>query len=122
MLSAPRRLLTFVIVFAGILSNTASEVGYVLLVPLGAMIFLAKSVMGRFRSATKLSLTMSMIRRAGRSWLSADGSDGNGIPHRKKEERRTSGVQLRASNQTPSIVGLYSSLDVQRSTPDVRFF
>jgi len=40
-LSAPRRLLTFVIVFAGILSNTASEVGYVLLVPLGALIFKA---------------------------------------------------------------------------------
>ncbi len=40
-LSAPRQLLTFVIVLAGILSNTASEVGYVLLVPLGAMIFLA---------------------------------------------------------------------------------
>jgi aminobenzoyl-glutamate transport protein len=40
-LSAPRSLLTFVIVFAGILSNTASEVGYVLLVPLGALIFLA---------------------------------------------------------------------------------
>ncbi len=40
-LSAPRKLLTFVIVFAGILSNTASEVGYVLLVPLSAIIFLA---------------------------------------------------------------------------------
>lgn len=40
-ISAPRRLLTFVIVFAGIMSNTASEVGYVLLVPLGAMIFQA---------------------------------------------------------------------------------
>jgi aminobenzoyl-glutamate transport protein len=40
-LSAPRKLLTFVIVMAGILSNTASEVGYVLLVPLGALIFLA---------------------------------------------------------------------------------
>ncbi len=40
-LSAPRQLLTFAIVFAGILSNTASEVGYVVLVPLGAMIFLA---------------------------------------------------------------------------------
>ena len=40
-LSAPKRLLTFVIVFSGVLSNTASEVGYVLLVPLGAMIFLA---------------------------------------------------------------------------------
>jgi aminobenzoyl-glutamate transport protein len=38
---SPRRLLTFVIVFAGVLSNTASEVGYVLLVPLGAVIFLA---------------------------------------------------------------------------------
>jgi aminobenzoyl-glutamate transport protein len=34
-------MLTFVIVFAGILSNTASEVGYVLLVPLGGMVFLA---------------------------------------------------------------------------------
>lgn len=40
-LSAPKKLLTFAIVFAGILSNTASEVGYVVLVPLGAMIFLA---------------------------------------------------------------------------------
>ena len=38
---APRRLLTFIIVFAGILSNTASEVGYVLLVPVSASIFLA---------------------------------------------------------------------------------
>ena len=40
-LSAPRHLLTFVIIMAGVLSNTASEVGYVLLVPLSAMIFLA---------------------------------------------------------------------------------
>lgn len=38
-LSAPRSLLTFLIVLSGILSNTASEVGYVLLVPLGAIIF-----------------------------------------------------------------------------------
>jgi len=36
-----KRLLTFAIVFAGILSNTASEVGYVVLVPLGGIIFLA---------------------------------------------------------------------------------
>lgn len=40
-ISAPKKLLTFVLVLAGILSNTASEVGYVLLVPLGAIIFLA---------------------------------------------------------------------------------
>lgn len=40
-LSSPKRLLTFVIVFAGVISNTASEVGYVLLVPLAAVIFLA---------------------------------------------------------------------------------
>lgn len=40
-LASPKRLLTFVIVFAGIISNTASEVGYVLLVPLAAIIFLA---------------------------------------------------------------------------------
>lgn len=40
-LKAPPRMLTMVLVFAGILSNTASEVGYVLLVPLGAIIFLA---------------------------------------------------------------------------------
>jgi aminobenzoyl-glutamate transport protein len=43
-LSAPRRLLTFAIVLAGVLSNTGGEVGYVLLLPLSAMIFLA---MGR---------------------------------------------------------------------------
>ena len=40
-LSAPTRLLTFVIVLSGVLSNTASEIGYVLLVPLGGVIFLA---------------------------------------------------------------------------------
>jgi aminobenzoyl-glutamate transport protein len=40
-IKAPKKLLTFVIVFAGILSNTASEIGYVLLVPLSAIIFLA---------------------------------------------------------------------------------
>jgi len=39
--SAPRRLLTFVIVFAGVMSNMASDVGYVLLVPMGAIIFLS---------------------------------------------------------------------------------
>lgn len=40
-LSAPRSLLTMVIVFCGIMSNAASEIGYVLLVPLAASIFLA---------------------------------------------------------------------------------
>jgi aminobenzoyl-glutamate transport protein len=40
-LSAPRRLLTVVVVFAGVLSHMASDVGYVLVIPLGAMIFLA---------------------------------------------------------------------------------
>jgi aminobenzoyl-glutamate transport protein len=40
-LKSPAKLLTLVIVFAGVLSNTASEVGYVLLVPLSAIIFLA---------------------------------------------------------------------------------
>ena len=40
-LSAPRKLLTVVVVFAGVLSHMASDVGYVLVIPLGAMIFLA---------------------------------------------------------------------------------
>jgi len=40
-LSAPKRLLTFAVVLAGVLSNAASEIGYVLLVPLAAVIFLA---------------------------------------------------------------------------------
>ncbi len=40
-LSAPKRLLTFVVVFSGVLSNTASEIGYVLLVPLAGTLFLA---------------------------------------------------------------------------------
>ncbi|MBN2028906.1 AbgT family transporter [bacterium] len=40
-ISAPKRLLTFIIVLTGVLSNTASEIGYVLLIPLGGMIFLA---------------------------------------------------------------------------------
>jgi aminobenzoyl-glutamate transport protein len=38
-LRSPRALLTPVVVFCGVLSNAASEVGYVLLVPLAALIF-----------------------------------------------------------------------------------
>jgi aminobenzoyl-glutamate transport protein len=40
-LKAPARLLTLAIVFAGVISNTASEAGYVILVPLAGVIFLA---------------------------------------------------------------------------------
>jgi len=40
-LNSPRHLLTFVIVFTGILSNFASDIGYVLLIPLAGVIFLA---------------------------------------------------------------------------------
>ncbi len=40
-LNAPRHLLTFVLVFAGIISNVASDVGYVLLIPLAGVIFMA---------------------------------------------------------------------------------
>lgn len=40
-LSAPKRILTFVLVFTGIVSNVASDVGYVLLIPLAGVIFQA---------------------------------------------------------------------------------
>ena len=40
-LGAPKHLVTAALVFAGVLSNTASEMGYVVLVPLGGFIFLA---------------------------------------------------------------------------------
>jgi aminobenzoyl-glutamate transport protein len=40
-INAPRALLTPVVVFCGVMSNAASEVGYVLLVPLAALIFKA---------------------------------------------------------------------------------
>ena len=36
-LSAPKRMLTFVLVFSGILSNLASDVGYVLLIPMAGV-------------------------------------------------------------------------------------
>lgn len=38
-LSAPKSMITFALVFAGILSHIASEAGYVILIPLGAMLF-----------------------------------------------------------------------------------
>ncbi|MBN1768681.1 MAG: AbgT family transporter [Prolixibacteraceae bacterium] len=38
-LNSPKHMLTFVLVFSGILSNLASDVGYVLLIPLGGVIF-----------------------------------------------------------------------------------
>ena len=38
-LAAPPHLITLVVVFAGVLSNTASEMGYVVLIPLAAVIF-----------------------------------------------------------------------------------
>lgn len=40
-MSAPKKMLTVVVVFAGVMSHTASDIGYVLLIPLSAMIFLA---------------------------------------------------------------------------------
>jgi len=40
-LNSPKHLLTFVVVLAGIMSNVASDVGYVLLIPLAGVIFLA---------------------------------------------------------------------------------
>lgn len=38
-MNASKRTVTFAVVFAGIISNTASELGYVVLIPLAAMIF-----------------------------------------------------------------------------------
>lgn len=40
-LSAPKYLLTYIIVLSGILSNMASDIGYVLLIPLAGIIFIA---------------------------------------------------------------------------------
>lgn len=40
-LSAPSHLLTFILVFAGVFSNLASDVGYVLLIPLAGIIFMS---------------------------------------------------------------------------------
>ncbi|MBN1599261.1 MAG: AbgT family transporter [Bacteroidales bacterium] len=40
-LSSPGRILTFIIVLTGVLSNVASDVGYVLLIPLAGVIFIA---------------------------------------------------------------------------------
>ena len=40
-LNAPGKILTFVVVFTGIISNVASDVGYVLLIPLAGVIFQA---------------------------------------------------------------------------------
>ncbi|MFN7519566.1 MAG: AbgT family transporter [Lysobacteraceae bacterium] len=40
-LNAPRFLLTPIVVFAGVMSNMASEIGYVLLVPLAGLLYLA---------------------------------------------------------------------------------
>lgn len=40
-LNSPRHLLTFVVVFSGIVSNVASDIGYVLLIPMAGVIFMA---------------------------------------------------------------------------------
>src|SRR6056297_979275 len=40
-LNSPKHLLTFVLVFTGVVSNVASDVGYVLLIPMAGVIFLA---------------------------------------------------------------------------------
>ncbi|MCZ8113867.1 AbgT family transporter [Silanimonas sp.] len=40
-LKSPRYLLTPIVVFAGVMSNMASEIGYVMLVPLAALLFIA---------------------------------------------------------------------------------
>ena len=38
-IKSPRNIITFVIVFAGVSSNTASDLGYVLIIPMGGLIF-----------------------------------------------------------------------------------
>lgn len=38
-MNAPPKMVTLVVVFAGVMSNTAAELGYVVLIPLAAMIF-----------------------------------------------------------------------------------
>lgn len=40
-ISSPRRLLTMILVFAGVMSNVGSDVGYILLIPLAGIIFIA---------------------------------------------------------------------------------
>ena len=40
-MSAPKRLLTLILVFSGVMSNVGSDVGYVLLIPLAGVIFIA---------------------------------------------------------------------------------
>ncbi len=40
-LKSPKHLLTFILVFSGILSNVASDVGYILLIPLAGVVFIA---------------------------------------------------------------------------------
>jgi aminobenzoyl-glutamate transport protein len=40
-ISAPKRLLTMILVFSGVMSNMGSDIGYVLLVPLAGSIFIA---------------------------------------------------------------------------------
>jgi len=52
-LGAPKRLITAAIIIAGIFSHLASEVGYVILIPLGAMIFhaLGRHPMAGFAAA-----------------------------------------------------------------------
>lgn len=40
-LNSPKRLLTFVIVITGVISNVASDIGYVLLIPMAGVIFMA---------------------------------------------------------------------------------
>jgi aminobenzoyl-glutamate transport protein len=40
-ISAPKRFLTVILVFSGVMSNVGSDVGYVLLIPLSGVIFLA---------------------------------------------------------------------------------
>lgn len=52
-LGAPKRLVTYAVILAGIFSHLASEVGYVILIPLGAMIFhaLGRHPMAGFAAA-----------------------------------------------------------------------
>lgn len=52
-LGAPKRLVTYAVIVAGIFSHLASEIGYVILIPLGAMIFhaLGRHPMAGFAAA-----------------------------------------------------------------------
>ena len=109
---APRHLVTLTVVFAGVLSNTASEMGYVVLIPLAAVIFhaLGRHPLAGLAAALSAPADVAAPTNAPRRELERraaarppERGDVGGRGARERHRRRAEGGQVCAAAGVPAL-------------------